>query len=154
MSSRMEEAYFSQAEHLYVNENKTPEEIAALIPPCLNTIYKWRTKGGWEAKRRAKLTEPQSISDMLMTRLEGLIKAFQVKEGMTTDDLMALPGIADAICKTVSSLKKLEKNYDNRAVLVVMSKYADFLRSPEQQISLGELQLHSERMQAFFKSVE
>lgn len=155
MTGRKEEAYFEQAERLYVQENKNPNQISKIIPVSSNTINKWAHKGGWGKKRQVALTNPRSLSETLMKRLEALVEAFQVKEGMTTDDLVALPKLSDAICKTISSLKKLEKSQDIQTLAIpVMSRYADFLKSPEQQISTGEMLMHQNRMRAFFESLE
>lgn len=155
MAGRKEGAFFDEAESLYVQENKTPEQISGILPVSQNTLYKWRDKGGWEAKRKAALANPRSLSETLMVRLEALVQAFQVKEGMTADELMALPKIGNSICQTVAALEKLGKSHDLKSLAIpVMSKYADFLKKPELQISTGEMLIHQNRMRAFFESLE
>jgi hypothetical protein len=148
MTGRKEEAYFDQAERLFVREGKTPEQIAEILPVSSNTLYKWKLKGGWGDKRAAALTAPRTLGEKLRGILEDKITDLEAEKGIN-------PASFDAIYKAFCAIDKLEKSQDLRVLAtVVMGKYADFLRAPEQQLAAGELQLHGERMRAFFKSLE
>ncbi len=153
MAGRKEEAYFDQAERLYVRENKTPEQISQILPVCANTIAKWGQKGGWGKKRQAALASPRTLAEKLRIRLEGLLNELEIKEGLTTEALLALPGISDAIYKTVCAIDKTERYQDLRVLAVeVMRAYTDWLRG--QDLAPGELEMHGGRIRGWFRSLE
>lgn len=146
MTGRKEEAYFNEAERLYVQENKTPEQIAALLPVSQNTIYKWSIKGGWGKKRELALTAPKDMAGRLRANLIRQIEDLESEKRLE-------PGAYDSIYKTFLLLEKLEKAHDRRAIgVAVMQDYTDFLKA--QEITPGELQMHGERIRAYFRSLE
>lgn len=153
MAGRKEEAYFNEAERLYVKDNKTPEQIAALLPVSQNTIYKWSTKGGWGAKRaaaQAALSSPRNIADRMWAAVETYLTLIEAKANEGVLDNATF----DALNKAVAAIKGVERqSLDKRvAGVMVMQDYTDFLKS--QEISPGELQTHGERIRAYFRSLE
>jgi transposase len=146
MAGRKEEAYFNEAERLYVQENKTAEQIAQLLPVSQTTIYKWSDKGGWGKKRELALTAPKDMAGRLRRNLIQQIEALESESRLDA-------GAYDSIYKTFLLLEKLEKAHDPRVMAVaVMQDYTVFLKG--QEISPGELQLHGERIRAYFRSLE
>lgn len=113
MTGRKEEAYFNEAERLYVQENRTPEQIAGLLPVSQNTIYKWSLKGAWGKKRELALTAPKDMAGRLR---QNLIRQIEDLESEKRLD----PGAYDSIYKTFLLLEKLEKAHDRRAIGVVV----------------------------------
>lgn len=146
MAGRKEEAYFDEAERLYVKENKTPEQIAVLLPVSQNTLYQWRTKGGWEKKRQVSLTSPRNLADKLRRILERQIEGLEGENAIN-------PGAYDAIYKAFKAIEKLEKAQDLRVLAIeVMKEFVDWLKAKE--LSAGELEFIGGRIRDWFRSLE
>ncbi len=146
MAGRKEEAYFDEAERLYTKENKTPEQIAEILPVCKNTVYQWRTKGGWEQKRKVALASPRGLADKLRRNLERQIENLEGENNLN-------PGAYDAIYKAFKAIEKLEKAQDLRVLAIeVMKEFVDWLKA--QDVNIGELELIGGRIRGWFKSLE
>jgi hypothetical protein len=146
MTGRKEEAYFAEAERLYIQEDKTVEQIGMLLPVCANTLYQWKLKGDWGKKRELRLTAPKDMAGRLR---RDLIRQMENLEGEGRLD----PAAYDSIYKTFLLLEKLEKTQDLRVLgVTVMQAYSDFLKA--QEIGPGELQMHGERIRGWFRSLE
>ncbi len=155
MAGRKEGAYFDEAERLYVHENQTLEAVAEALHGVVSvtTLSNWKQKGGWDAKRKAALASPKTLSEKMELRLEALVNALEIKEGLSTADLMALPGIGDAIYKTFLVIEKLKKSQDLRTISIeVMREFGAFLKA--QDIGAGELEIISRRIGEWFRSLE
>jgi transposase-like protein len=150
MAGRKEEAYWGEAERLYVRENKTAEQIAQILPVSANTLYKWRLKGGWEAKRAAALASPRALAERMRRALEKYLITIEAKaEEGTLDN-----AIFDAINKAMAAIKSVERQaMDLRVMAVeVMKEFTDFLKA--ENLPPGELQLIGGRIRTWFRSLE
>jgi transposase len=150
MTGRKEEAYFAEAERLFVHDGKTAEEIAGILPVCANTVYKWKQKGGWEEKRRAALKSPRSLAARMRAALDVYLKSLEAQaENCVLDN-----ATFDAINKAVAAIRGVERQEIDLGVMSVevMRRYTDFLKA--QEVPAGELQLHGERIRAYFRSLE
>jgi len=151
MAGRKEEAYFPEAERLYIKENLTIKQIIASgIPVCENTLYDWKKKGGWEEKRRAHLASPRDLAALMRASLDIYLKTLEEQAQKGVLDHATFDGIS----KAVAAIKAVERQgADIRMMSVeVMRHYTDFLNA--QEIPAGELQLHGERIRAYFQSLE
>lgn len=150
MGGRKEEAYFAEAERLYVQQNKTPEMIAAILPVSANLVYRWKLKGDWATKRAAALASPRTLGERMRGALESYLKTIEAQ----AQDGRLDHATFDAINKAVAAIRAVEhQGPDPRVMAVeVMRRYTDFLKAEE--IPAGELQLHGERIRAYFRSLE
>jgi transposase-like protein len=150
MTGRKEEAYFEQAERLYCQENKTIAAIAGLLPVSVNTLYDWRLKGGWKAKRRANLENPRGIASRMRRTLEQYLTQIEADAGGGKLD----PATFDAINKAVAAIRQVERQaVDLRVMAVeVMAAFIEWLKA--QKLPQGELVLLGERLRAWFRELE
>jgi hypothetical protein len=153
MSGRKEEAYFKEAERLYVKENKTPEQIAEILPVCANTAYKWSKKGGWGKKReaaQAALASPRNIAERMWAAVE---KYLAIIEGRAEDGVLD-NATFDALNKAVAAIRGVERqSVDKRVMSIeVMQDFTDFLKNKD--LPAGELQLIGGRVREYFRSLE
>jgi transposase-like protein len=150
MSGEKEAAWFAESENLFVRQNLTIKEIAGALPPCENTLYKWKIKGGWDEKRRAHQTSPRDLAELMRASLHVYLKRLEAN----AEDGILDNATFDAINKAVAAIKGVERQgADIRVMAVeVMRRYTDFLKGEE--ISAGELQMHSERIRGWFASLE
>jgi transposase-like protein len=150
VAGRKEEAYFDEAERLYVRENKTAEQIAQVLPVSANTLYKWRTKGGWEPKRAAALASPRDLAERMRRSLEKYLIALEAK----ADDGVLDNATFDGINKAVAAIRSVERQaLDLRVMAVeVMKEFTDFLKQAD--LPPGELQLIGGRIRTWFRSLE
>jgi transposase-like protein len=150
MAGRKEEAYWDEAERLYVRENKTAEQIAQILPVSANTLYKWRTKGGWEGKRAAALASPRDLAERMRRALERYLATLEsrAEEGVLDNATF------DAINKAMAAIKAVERQaLDLRVMAVeVMKEFTDFLK--HENLPPGELQLIGGRIRTWFRSLE
>ncbi|MGA7886355.1 MAG: hypothetical protein WCA44_11490 [Acidobacteriaceae bacterium] len=150
MSGRKEEAYFAQAERLYIQEDKTPEQIAGILPVSANLVYRWKLKGDWGEKRRAFLASPRTLGQRMRAALETYLKVIEAQAESGKLDNANF----DAINKAVAAIRGVERQGTDIRVMTVevMRRYTDFLKAEE--VPAGELQLHGERIRAYFRSLE
>jgi transposase-like protein len=150
VAGRKEEAYWDEAERLFVRENKTVEQIAQILPVSANTLYKWRLKGGWEAKRAAALASPRDLAERMRRTLELYLTTIEAKAREGTLDNNTF----DSINKAMAAIKGVERQaLDLRVMAVeVMKEFTDFLKA--ENLPPGELQLFGGRIRSWFRSLE
>lgn len=150
MAGRKEEAYWDEAERLYVRKNKTAEQIAAILPVSANTLYKWRLKGGWEAKRAAALASPRDLAERMRRALDKYLITIEARADEGTLDNATF----DAINKAMAAIRSVERQaLDLRVMAVeVMKEFTDFLK--QEDLPPGELQLIGGRIRTWFRSLE
>lgn len=150
MAGRKEEAYWDEAERLYVRKNKTAEQIAAILPVSANTLYKWRLKGGWEAKRAAALASPRDLAERMRRALDKYLITIEARADEGTLDNATF----DAINKAMAAIRSVERQaLDLRVMAVeVMKEFTDFLK--QENLPPGELQLIGGRIRTWFRSLE
>lgn len=69
--------YMSEAERLFVVEQKTIAEIVGTLPVAEKTVRLWKQEGGWDAKRAQYLTSKQSFHEELYEFARALMKNIQ-----------------------------------------------------------------------------
>jgi len=150
MTGRKEEAYFDSAERLYCQGNKPIAAIAKLLPVSVNTLYEWRQKGGWKAKRRANLSSPRDIASRMRRTLEQYLAQIEAQAG----EGQLEPAAFDAINKAVAAIRQVERQaVDLRVMAVeVMGAFIEWLKA--QKLPQGELVLLGERLRAWFRELE
>jgi hypothetical protein len=140
-------SYLSQAEHLFVHEARTLEEIITRLPVDRTTLLDWRSKGEWDRKRSAILANPENLAERLRLALGKMLAAMENGEELD-------PKAFDTIAKAATAVKNLDRGgYDLKvAGLKVMEEFTGFLK--EQPGDPGDLQLIGSRIRAWFRSLE
>ncbi|MGA7579157.1 MAG: hypothetical protein ACLQUW_13055 [Desulfobaccales bacterium] len=147
MTGPKESIYFNEAERLFVMENRTPEQIAEILPICQNTIYKWSLKGGWPKKREASLASPRSLAEKLRRYLERQIEALEGESRLN-------PAAYDAIHKTYCTIEKLEREVQDLRpqAIVAMNGFVSWLN--DQPLSADERRHIATLIRGWFRSLE
>jgi hypothetical protein len=145
MTGRKESVYFLEAEQLFVIRNRLPEEIASQLGLGLSTVHKWKKKGGWEAKRKAALTNPHNLAEQLTLALHNQMARLNIAEDFTSAD-------ADFVCKTLAAIRRIERQADPRATAITATEdFFNWLKM--QEVSPEELQLFGARFRAWLRTL-
>lgn len=138
-----------QAERLFVEEGKGPEEISAALKklfgtnaPSANSVYQWRDKYSWEAKRKAFRTGPQgalasmeSALPKMTTTLEELI----TRAAPNSNFIQEAARVIDSISKLTKSILSTRKEADPLgAVVFTMGKFSEYILENEKDETTKE----------------
>ncbi|GAB62663.1 MAG: hypothetical protein DWB56_14840 [Candidatus Jettenia sp.] len=137
------EAYYDEAERLYVKEGKTQREISELLGISEKTVSLWSVKGDWVRKRKEYLVSTRTGPvEKLKMRFAKLLE--------DTDDIDAKK--TDEMYKIKLLIEKME-GYDVKgAVIDVMDRFATFIRQKEpDQEFIERLKKHTH---AFFEEIK
>ncbi len=105
---------------LFLHQNKTGREIAAILRIPKSTVYKWIKDNEAVAKREEIANTAWQVAQEIRSVLPEVIK--RLKQDPS-------PGNADAAKKVISSLKAIEKEADIVGfALIVMKKLTLYLR--------------------------
>ncbi len=105
---------------LYLHENMTGREIAALLGIPKSTVFRWISDNEAVAKREEIANTAWQVAQEIRSVLPEVIK--RLKQDPS-------PGNADAAKKVISSLKAIEKEADIVGfALIVMKKLTIYLR--------------------------
>ncbi len=69
------QAYFAEAERLYVVEQLTLAEIASRLKVCERTLITWKAEGDWETRKKQLLAQKQSFHEELYVFARKLMKS-------------------------------------------------------------------------------
>lgn len=69
------QAYFAEAERLFVVEQMTLAEIASRLNVCERTLITWKADGDWENRRKQLLAQKQSFHEELYGFARKLMKS-------------------------------------------------------------------------------
>ncbi len=137
------DAYYGEAERLYVKEGKTQREISELLGISEKTISQWSAKGEWVKKRREYLVSTRTGPvEKLKARCAKLLE--------DTDDIDAKK--TDEMYKIKLLIEKME-GYDIKgATIDVMDRFATFIRQREPDKGFIERLIN--HTHAFFEEVK
>jgi uncharacterized protein YjcR len=118
------EQYGLAAEELYVRQNKTLAEIAAILQLSPMTILRWKKEGAWEETRKKFRASSRGALQVLE---EVLNKKAEELGGMKLEAIDSK--VIDGIMKLVASVRKLKEQDDIRVqALNVVGEMEKFLR--------------------------
>ena len=124
MSKR--DAYYLDAQSLFVCENKTLREITKLIPVSGHTLSNWKIEGNWDEKRKDFCATNEGVIPDILKQLSELVR--EIKErGYRAGD-------AKELVMLVNAISKLRDGRDIRgSAVAVMKRFAQFAhdRYPE-----------------------
>lgn len=141
--------YGIQAERLFVEEGKGPEEISAALrtifgagAPSANSVYKWRDRYNWEAKRRAFRSGPQGAVASLESALPKMAATLEDlihKAEPSNNFVQEAARVIDGISKLTKSITSIKKEMDPLgAVVFTMGKFAAFILEREKDETVKE----------------
>lgn len=141
--------YGIQAERLFVEEGKGPEEISAAlrtifgaVAPSANSIYKWRDKYNWEAKRRAFRSGPQGAVASLESALPKMAATLEElihKAEPSSNFVQEAARVIDGISKLTKSISSIRKEMDPLgAIVFVMGQFSSFILEKEKDEAIKE----------------
>lgn len=138
------EAYYSEAERLYVKEGKTQREIAELLGISEKTISQWSAKGEWVRKRREYLTSTRTGPvEKLKARFAKLLEETDELNSKKTDEMYKIRLLID----------RMEGGYDIKgATIEVMDRFTTFIR--QREADKGFIERLMNHVHAFFEEVK
>lgn len=138
-----------QAERFFVEEGKGPEEISAALKkifgagaPSANSIYKWRDRYNWEAKRRAFRTGPQGAlasMESALPRMTATLEELITRAEPNSNFIQEAARVIDSISKLTKSILTTRKEADPLgAVVFTMGKFSEFILEKEKDETVKE----------------
>ena len=133
-----------EAEQLYVKDDKTLQEIATMFGLSIQTVSRWKIKGGWRDKRKKYRGSARGTIELLEEVLRGKVEELR---GMAADEITQ--NHTDALVKLVASISKLKKEDDIRVqAITVISELTKFISKRE--YAEDEKELFTKLFQEFF----
>jgi len=114
------EDYGMAAEKLFIEANRTYEEISELLNVSRKTIAEWGKNGQWVLKKKKLRTSPHTIVERIETGIEQMLASGPMN-----------PSTADAVTKLDKTLqrylKKSEEHFLTKAI-EVMDRFTERLQ--------------------------
>jgi transposase-like protein len=121
-----------QAKQLYIEEKKTIEEIAKLLPNVsIQSLYRWCSEENWDREREEiSTTSYSAMKSMLRT---AVARMMEIEKDIKKDGKINSSEVY-ALRQLILSAKSLQKDVDNYGnIILTMQEFTDFLaeRTPE-----------------------
>lgn len=122
------DAYYKDAERMYVRDGKAQREIADFLKISEKTISAWSAKGEWVRNRKEFLTKSQSGA---IEKLEGALERLVAR--LDAGELDENPKLADQLSKVTAVLDRLRGKRDPLgAAIEVMDGFTKYVRQVSQ----------------------
>ncbi len=118
------DAYYKEAERMYVRDGKTQKEIAEFLKISEKTISAWSAKDEWVRNRREFLTKTQIGP---IEKLEGALERLVAR--LDAGELDENPKLADQLSKVMAVLDRLRGKRDPLGeAIVVMDRFGAYIK--------------------------
>lgn len=136
------------AEALYVNTNKTQQEIAITVGVSEKTITKWKNDDKWDDKKAAISISKDHELRRLFTQLNELNTAIESKPA---GQRYPSSKEADALKKLTAAIKDLETDLGISDTINVCMKMLKWMRSIDMEASIRFSELSDKYIKTLIK---
>lgn len=120
------------AKELYMQTNKTIEEIASIVNANRLTVGSWAKEGNWKTMKDAQKQTPERVVQALYAELEELnAHILKQPEGMRFADSKQ----SDARNKIILSIKRMQNQIALPQYVAVLIKFLEALQSKNLDLS-------------------
>lgn len=117
MSKQKREQTKVRARTLYLQEKKTPEDIASMLRVHVTTVYRWKREDHWDKDLTEMLNTGESLREKLFTQLNTKV-----------EELARDGGSPDGIAKLWKVIKELDPTVDKLGNTIrTMEEFTSFL---------------------------
>lgn len=130
-----------EAQRLYVEENKTVQEIAQLLNCATGTVYRYKASDEEEGQKWDELKNLYNLTPSALCAMYSQALKKTLLEVNKNPDLILQPGSADAITKNIKNLQRLNPGNQYLGVVIDFIKNAnDYLgeKDPSLQKKMKE----------------
>jgi len=107
-----------EAERLYIREEKSPGEIAVMLPVSEKTISSWVKKNQWNAKRVLNRRSALSRLEKLEKILDGKIDELERLDPSQIDG-----GLLSELVKAIDAANKMRRQYRPGELMVYAGEF-------------------------------